>query len=205
MDVQAARSADVPVTDGRRARRERGRVAVIDAMIDLVFEGHSPPPAELVAERAGISMATLFRYFETLDDLRQETTNRYIERYAHLFDIPDARDGDVGARIAVFVDARVTLYETVAPIARLARWRAAEVAAVDDTLHRLRAERADQVRRHFDDELARLTPAARDDMVTIIATLTSFESWDQARHDHERSPAQLRRTWVTALTRLLTP
>ena len=34
--------------DGRRARRERGREAVTDAMVDLVFEGHVSPTAEQI-------------------------------------------------------------------------------------------------------------------------------------------------------------
>ncbi len=51
--------------DGRRARRERGRIAVSDAVIDLAFEGNANPTAEQVAKRAGVSVASLFRYFET--------------------------------------------------------------------------------------------------------------------------------------------
>ena len=62
--------------DGRRARRERGRLAVSDAVIDLVGEGNTDPTSEQVAERAGVSVASLFRYFETLEELRQETLRR---------------------------------------------------------------------------------------------------------------------------------
>ena len=107
------------------------------------------------------------------------------------------------ARIDRFVSSRVTLYETIEPMARLARWRAAEVGEVDETLHRVRATRADQIRRHFDHELARLTSAVAVDTSMIVATLTSFESWDQARFDHERSPAQVRRAWTSALSKIL--
>ena len=75
--------------DGRRARRERGRIAVSDAVIDLVVEGNADPTSEQVAKRAGVSVASLFRYFETLKELRQETLRRYFKRYDHLFQLPD--------------------------------------------------------------------------------------------------------------------
>lgn len=192
-----------PAIDGRRARRERGRLAVTEAMIDLVLEGNIPPTSEQVAERAGVSAASLFRYFETLDDLRWATTRLYFDRYADLFEIPDIGHGPLGARIDRFVSARVVLYGKIEPMARLARWRATEVGDVDETLHRVRATRADQIRQHFDPELGQLTSAVAADTSMIIATLTSFESWDQARYDHERSPAQVRRAWTSALRKVL--
>ncbi|MEO2165398.1 MAG: TetR/AcrR family transcriptional regulator, partial [Acidimicrobiales bacterium] len=77
-------SAPQPI-DGRRARSQRGRLATLEAMIDLINEGHAPPTAQQVAQRAGISVATLFRYFETLEDLRQYATQQCLERFAHLF------------------------------------------------------------------------------------------------------------------------
>lgn len=194
---------DTPI-DGRRARRERGRLAVTEAMLDLVLEGSGPPAAEQVAARAGVSSASLFRYFETLDDLRSATTRLYFERFRDLFEVPDIGSGPLDVRIAALVRARVELYEQVEPIARLARWRAVEVRQLDETVHRVRATFADQIRHQFDAELRSMSPARRDDAVTVIATLTSFESWDQARHDHGRSPSQLRRGWTDALTRLLT-
>jgi AcrR family transcriptional regulator len=191
--------------DGRRARRERGRVAVTNAMIELVFEGNVPPTVEQVAERAGVSVTSIFRYFDTLDDLRRTTTAVYFDRYSHLFDIPCIGEGSLAERIENFVSSRVTLYETNEPMARLVRLRAPQYAEADELVHRVRATRADQIHHHFGDELSRLSRAARDDTVAIISTLTSFESWDQARHDHRRSPTQLRRAWVTALTKVLTP
>jgi AcrR family transcriptional regulator len=176
---------------------------VTEAMIDLVLEGHSPPSAEQVAERAGVSVASLFRYFETLDDLRLETTNRYFDRYAHLFEIDGIGEGTLDERIDRFVSTRVRLHETTEPMARLARMRAAEHADLADTLHRVRATRTDQVRHHFDAELSRMTPAERDDVAVTISTLTSFEAWDQLRHHHSRTQHQTRRAWKRALGRLL--
>jgi AcrR family transcriptional regulator len=191
-----------PPVDGRRARRERGRVAVSDAMVDLVFDGFAPPTAEQVAARAGVSVASLFRYFETLDDLRQHTMARFFERYDHLLDIPGIGHGPRADRIGRFVDVRLTYHETTAPMARLARTRA-DVDFARATIARVRATTADQIRNHFADELRQLTKAAGDDLVAVINTLTSFEAWDQMRHDADRSRNQTRRAWTGALAALL--
>ena len=189
--------------DGRRARRERGRLAVSEAMIDLVFEGNIPPTADQVAERAGVSIASLFRYFETLDELRRETAEIYFDRHGHLFDVDAIGEGTLDERILNLVKSRATLYETTEPMGRLLRVRANEIAEASDMLHRARVTRADQIRHHFDAELATLSPARADDLVAVLVTLTSFESWDQMCHAHGRSRQQVRRAWTTALRQIL--
>ncbi|MGH1488698.1 MAG: TetR/AcrR family transcriptional regulator [Acidimicrobiales bacterium] len=193
--------AERPV-DGRRARRERGRVAVSDAMVDLVFEGFTPPSAEQVAARAGVSVASLYRYFETLDDLRHHTVARYFERYDYLFAIPSIGEGPLSARIDGFVSARLLLHETTAPMSRLVRTRG-DQQLPRDTIERVRATTADQIRNHFDHELGSLTAAARDDLVAVINVLTSFESWDQMRHSSGRSKMQTARSWNSAIRAVL--
>jgi AcrR family transcriptional regulator len=192
-----------PVTDGRRARRERGRLAVTEATIDLVLEGSIPPSAEQIAERAGVSAASLFRYFETLDDLRRATVDRYFERYTHVFEIPDIGVGALSDRIKRFTKARSSLHEMTEPMARLARLRAPEHVELDERLHLVRTTMSDQVRHHFDTELATRSPAQREDTVTVISTLTSFEAWDQARYDHQRSQQQISRAWSATITKIL--
>ncbi len=192
-----------PNPDGRRARRERGRLSVINAMIDLVSEGHTPPTAEQAAERAGVSTASVFRYFETLDDLRTATTHHYFDRFSHVFGIPEVGVGSLDHRIDTLVRARVAQHETTCLMARLIRSRVFVVPELAATLRLLRKTQSDQVRLHFGKELVALTPAAIDDTVLTVATLTSFESWEQLSHDHGRSSTQIRRAWTTTLGRCL--
>lgn len=189
--------------DGRRARRERGRRAVVDAMIELVAAGHLPPAADEVAERAGVSVASLFRYFDGLDELQQEATARFFARYAEAFEIPRLGAGPLDARVEAFVRARVALYETIEPFARLARARSLDHPHLAVTLSAMRVRLAGQIRVHFAAELDRCTPAAADDLVGLLATMTSFESWDQLRAELDRSPRQIRRAWTTAVLALL--
>ncbi len=189
--------------DGRRARRERNRTAVVDAMFALLQEGHLPPPTELIAERAGVSVSSVFRYFDDLDDLQRETIDRYFDRFAPLFVVPDIGEGDLDDRIARFVDARLTLYEATEPIARMARFRAVEHEVMARTLKQTRASLAGQVRDHFAPELQTRSRAEADDVTGVLDTLTAFESWDLLRAGHGRSRVQIRRAWVRGIGALL--
>ena len=189
--------------DGRRARRERNRVAVVDAMFALLQDGHLPPSAELIAERAGVSVSSVFRYFDDLDDLQRETIDRYFERFAPLFVVPDIGVGSLDDRVGRYVDARLALYEATEPIARMARFRAVEEGLIARSLADTRARLAAQVRTHFAPELASMTPAAADDATALVDSLTAFEAWDLLRVGHGRSRVQIRRAWVRGIRALL--
>ena len=164
--------------DGRRLRRQRGRLAAIDALIDLVLEGSGPPSAGAVAERAGVSQASLFRYFATLDDLRQEAIGRYFQRFDGLIAIPDIGEGSLEHRIGAFVAARDRFHQASAPMARLIRRHSPEVPDLAESLERLRSTFTDQVAQQFAPELDRLSRARATRRAAAIAALTSFESWD---------------------------
>jgi AcrR family transcriptional regulator len=202
--VEVDGEVDGMKVDGRRLRREHGRTAVVDAMIDLVLAGHTPPAVEAVAARAGVSTASVFRYFDSLDELRRHGIARYLERYEHLLAVPEIGERGLARRITDLVEARQRLYETVEPMARLARARALTVPELDAALGRVRATLTDQLGTHFAPELDGSRPARRREMVALIAALTSYETWEQlGRQGLDR--AAVARAMQLGLHRLLTP
>jgi len=178
------------------------RVRAIDAFIDLVLEGNLPPTTEQVAERAGISMATLFRYFETLDVMRRDAALRMLERFP-LLHVSDVGEGPLRERIERFAAIRVALWEKVHLLARLQRSVVLQDPDAAQMIDFVRGVMADEVREHFAPELRGLTSALRDDAVALIASLTSVESWEQFRHTYGRSPLQTRRAWAQAIDAIL--
>src|SRR3546814_17871460 len=56
-------------TDGRSLRRDRNRMAVIDAVLALYDSGNLAPSSDDIAERAGPSVRSVFRYFDDVDDM----------------------------------------------------------------------------------------------------------------------------------------
>ena len=189
--------------DGRRARRDRNRAAVIDAVLELLAEGEPMPATEAIAERAGVSVSSVFRYFDGLDDLHRQTIERHAERFGHLFELPGLGDGTRDERITRLVDARLALHEAVAPIARAARSQVREGHPIGDQLAEIRRRMRSQVRAHFAEELAPMPRAVADDVVDAIDALTSFEAWDLLRRGAGRSQARVGRTWQVAVAALL--
>ena len=176
----------------------RRRLCAIDAFIDLVLEGNLPPTPKQVAERAGISMATFFRYFENLNDIRLSAAARMVERFP-LLEVEQIGQGPLRARIDRFVVLRVALWEKVNLLARLQRSVVLEDPDAAQMVDDVREVMVNQIRQHFEPELIGLTSARREDAVSVIATLTSVESWEQFRQSYRRSASQTRRAWSNAI------
>ena len=188
-------------TDGRRARRERGRVAVIDAMLELLQEGKVPPAVELIAERSGVSVASIFRYFQGIDDLQFQTFQRFRERFEPL--VRTTVDGDLATRTDAFVQSRLYLYEQAGAIMAVGRLRALEHQPLVEASAQMRGVLADQVRSTFAHETDGSTPGRSADLVAVIDALTSLESWDVMRKTHARSRPQIARAWAQGIRALV--
>src|SRR5690349_20360766 len=58
----ATAAAESP-TDGRLLRSQRTKRAIVDALLDLIREGHMKPSSAEIADRAGVTQRTLFNQF----------------------------------------------------------------------------------------------------------------------------------------------
>ena len=191
--------------DGRRARRDRNREAVVDAVYELLTDGVASPGAEQIAQRAGVSVSSVFRYFDGLDDLQEQTIAHHFALHAEHFALPDLGCGSLPGRIERLVSARLDLYEQIAPIARVARSRALDHERIGAELAATRHQLADQVRAHFAPELAPLDAPTVADAVALVDVLTSFESWELLRSVHGSDRDDVRRAWTRGLEALLAP
>ena len=171
-------------------------------MFDLIVEGHLPPAVDQVARRAGVSTATIFRYFGTLDDLQQETVARFVERFDHLLEIDRPGEGSATSLVRRFVDSRITLFSTVGPVMHLAWVRSLDqpriAAAVRENRRRLR----DATEEHFASALGPRS-TRRNGLVDAIDGMCSIESWVSLTRIHDRSPDEIRRAWTTGVSRLV--
>jgi AcrR family transcriptional regulator len=171
-------------------------------MVDLLLEQGHLPSVQEVASRAGVSLSSVYRYFENLDELRVDTIARTRERYRPLFELRPPARGALADRARALVATRVTNYETLAPVARLVRARAGDQPSLSDLLAEVRREQQQQVAELFGSELQHRSPSEAGDLVVTVLTLTSFEAWDLQRA-LGRSASQIRRSWTAALIRLL--
>jgi AcrR family transcriptional regulator len=154
--------------DGRHARKERNRSAVIDAYIELVSAGNMSPTIDDLAQYTGISLRSIYRYFDDSSEMMSAVTERTFELARPFLEITDQGEGDLDHRIAMFVQCRVLLHRKVAPITRAARARHSTEAPVVEKFARVRSYLGRQVTEHFRPEIGHLDHDARKAKVAGI-------------------------------------
>ena len=195
--------------DGRTARRDRNRRAVLDAVLDLFAAGDLSPSPEAVAHRSGLSLRSVYRYVADSEDLVQSAIERHLERVGPLFALAEPGKGPFQARVEAFVAARMRLYEAVAPTARAAHLRAQfgrtpASAIIGENLAARRRLLRTQLERQFAPELADLGPQ-RQAALAAADALTQIETMDWFRFAGGYTSDQARAALATGLLRLLGP
>ncbi len=207
-DLASDKTEDM-TTNGRSARRDRNRLMVLDAVLELFAEGDLSPAPETVAQRSGLSLRSVYRYLADREDLVHAAIERHLEKVGPLFIIEPSDDGALDARVQRFVAARLRLYEAVAPTARAAviRARLGGNPAGEILRERLTARRGllrVQLARQFAPELARFGGDADASMAAADA-LTQIETIDWYLVDGGYTLEQTRQSLVAGLRRLLGP
>ncbi len=194
---------ETPSVDGRRARRERGRIAVVDAYFALAQEHGDYPSVEVVAAAAGVSVSSVFRYFGSIDDLQWLGFERFLERFRPLFSVPNIGAGSFDERVERFAESRVELYGQCGTIMRLAQRDVDSQPRVAEALSQSRQHFAKQIRSHFAPEFDALSAAATTNTVAVIETLTAMAAWFAMVDSHDRSRRQIKAAWISAIGDLL--
>lgn len=188
--------------DGRHARRQRSRAAVIEAVFSSVQDGKVPPTVDDVAERAGVSVSSIFRNFDGLADIQRQALEEFQPKFAHLFVVDDA-DRPRVERIQAHVRARVELLGAAGGLLRIARARSLDHAPILEGMARLRGQFATQTRLRFASEIDQLSPAEAANLCAIIDATTSPDAFDVMSGAHARTPRQISKTWISALDAVL--
>lgn len=171
-------------------------------MLALIEEGDLRPTAQRVAERAGVSLRSVFQHFDQLDALQAAVADRQVQRiFAGLRRVP--RDGPLQTRVEDFVAQRTRLLEQISPVRRsavLAEPWSPEIAK------RLRAVRnlgRREVEVVFAAELQPLRPAERRETLEALAVAASWSSWEALRSHQGLTPAAARRVMARTFRALL--
>jgi AcrR family transcriptional regulator len=188
--------------DGRTARRERTRTAIANAMLALFEEGDLHPTAPRVAQRAGVSLRSVFQHFQDMEAVYAAVAERQIERVlATARWVP--RTGPLGERIRTFVAERARIHEAVTPVRRAALLKEPFSDEIAARLRWVRQRGRLETAKVFRTELERRPPAERRDLLEALAAASSWSTWDALRTHQGLSPAQAQRVMrlmVTALT-----
>jgi len=161
------------VIDGRTARRNRNRDAVLDALIELADEGRVDPPIDAIAERAGVSYRSVYRYFEDRTDLMLAAMSKMLADLWPSLHTDTPSEGELDDRIDRFVTARVAAYRKLAPLSRqLLRLQLTEPSVADQDA-KLKDFIRERLEEHFAPELEALDADQR--VIALAAVEVAFQ------------------------------
>lgn len=166
-------------TDGRRERGERNKEAVVTALLALYDGGEIEPSAARIAEIAGVSERSVFRYFLDKDDLAATAMNVQMERVRHLYDGLSV-DGGFDERLDAILDHRRRLFDAVRGMvnASAVLEHRSEIVrqAVEQRRAFLRAQAIDQFRPELSTVNDQRTAARALDIALSLETLSTLSA-----------------------------
>jgi TetR/AcrR family transcriptional regulator, regulator of autoinduction and epiphytic fitness len=194
--------SDSEPADGRAARSHRTRGAIVDAMRALHAEGDLRPTAPRVAERAGVSLRTVWQQFADMETLLVEASRRDHEILRSLMERIEPNQ-PLTARVALFVSQRSRILEQMTP-----SWRAARIhqpfseQLLRDKAWTLAVAKA-ELEAVFALELTELTGEKRQQLLDGLHAISIWSFWESLRSDLRLGPRQAEELVLATFTALL--
>jgi len=183
------------------ARGIRTRSSIIEAMIDLIVEGHTEPTSRQVAQRAGVSVRLVFHHFGGLHQLFTSAAAHQASRSLSLIAILPPH-GPPETRIVLICRQRRQLFEANAPLLRAAYARSPASTALTEAL----AGHRTLLRRQLDVTLGPEIDARGPQAPVVLDALdvaAGWRSWSALRFDAGHSAASAEQIMVFSVSRLL--
>ena len=185
IDATAVGTADVPAdpsaarpagaVDGRHARSERSRQAMVEALLDLLREGNLRPSSAQIAERAGVTQRTLFNQFGDMDSLVAAVAASQVRRVLSM--LPDAGTGTLEERAAAYAAGLTLLLEETMHV----RWAVVSNPAGHETGTRAVQTAREFMRAHlaqaFAPELDTLDDTVKHEVLDALEPLNDPAAW----------------------------
>jgi TetR/AcrR family transcriptional regulator of autoinduction and epiphytic fitness len=187
--------------DGRSARAERTRAAIVDAHLALIAEGDLRPTGERIAERAGVSLRALWTNFKDMETLFEASGARVLAEQDAAFRPVDPTL-PLAKRVDLFCRQRARLLQLIAPSARAAQLREPTSAQ----LRRNRMKHIDRLRDEINILFAAeldLAGADRTQLLNALLTATTWPAWSMLRDVLGLGVDEARRTMARTVHALL--
>ncbi len=178
--------------DGRHARAERTRGAIVDALLSLLEEGVLRPSAERVAERAGVSRRALFNHFADHEDLLGCAVKRRMETVRSLWPVLPS-GGTTEERARVLAEGMCRFHEQISPVRRSAVLFAQELPFIATQLREAARIHRAAIFVVFAPEIEAAPQQEREALLAGLTAAASFSMWEELRRNQELSVAEAHR------------
>lgn len=161
--------------DGRRARGERMKTAILRTTLVMVKEGNLIPRAQQIADRAGVGIRSVFRHFEDMESLHSSFVQLINEDYPERVEEIDHSLSTI-ERITRLIEQRVETWELRSNMylsAHVQFWRSKTISR---NYARAQTEQRENLAEWLP-ELQKLDPTAHESANAIA----SFEMWNRLR------------------------
>jgi len=195
--------ATTSLTDGRSARAARTRDAVVEALLSLLDDGIFRPTARQVAERAGVSLRSVYVHFDDLEDLFTAAAHSHFERVRDLVQtIPG--DGPLDTRLDAFARQRERIHEASAQVRRAAVLQEPFSPALAQVLALGRQFSRAEIETVFAPELGRREGADRNRLLVELEVVSNASTWEALRLQHDLTSGSAREIVADMLRASLT-
>ena len=179
---------NVASSDGRIARGERTRSLIADSLYELLVEGAENPSGRDIAERANVSLRSVFQHFDDIEAVYSELITRQHERVAPFLE-PISTEIPLNERLEKFIENRDSMFSIAAPLRRgMGTYRG---IGTSQTIRRamtyLQRAQRDQIMQSFEPELH-----GNEQLLLQLEVCLSFETWNQFTSQHGLSRATTR-------------
>jgi AcrR family transcriptional regulator len=189
--------------DGRHARRDRNSEAVIEAVLAFLSEGEGHPTAQQVADRSGVSLRSVFRYFDDMDALICAAVATQIERFGPFIAWkPPAPSFPLADRLEYLVRQRMYQFQNIAVEYRAAIARAHRHAGVYNLVEGNRRRVRLELSETFAPELRTLAEGEQLLLLGALQNATMFEAYESLRDRYDMTPEQIADTMRLSVRRL---
>jgi TetR/AcrR family transcriptional regulator, regulator of autoinduction and epiphytic fitness len=189
-----------PTIDGRRARGERTKAAVIEAYLSLVDSGELHPTAQQVANHAGVALRTVYHHFDDVESLRRSALELHLGRHVTRLKEVDPTS-PLDGRVAEVTRELRRFFEAITPIRRATLIDEHSSNDVAAGIKRTREHRRAFLERAFQHELARSSD--RRVLLDAIDAAASWYHWHFVRSSLGRSVAAAEKILGHTLAELL--
>jgi TetR/AcrR family transcriptional regulator of autoinduction and epiphytic fitness len=174
----------VKAVDGRTARADNTRRRIVSSMIALMEEGHLRPTAAAIADRAEVSVRSVFQHFNDLGALFQAAADQTMHRVWSLVrPIPDS--GTLDERVTALLNMRWDIYDQIAAIRRAASLIEDQLPMFVEGRTQFRHMLRSVVDRVFTAELAHLDADAKRESLHAMVVVCEFEFMEVLRRQME--------------------
>jgi AcrR family transcriptional regulator len=173
-----------PKPDGRKARSQRSRAAIVQALLAFIREGKAQPSVTEIALRAKVSRRVVFNQFKDIESLRAACLLSFAREENARHWRPVSPDLALPERLHAFVRVRSERLEFVTPFRRASILLAPLSPRITEAVRAAAGRAHAEVRAVFDSEIGRLA--------ALLISACSWPLWDLLRQDLNLSQRRAR-------------